>query len=287
MIVSGLLERIPWWFKIGSKIALSRLPVPYAWWNAVGLFRHGPMLDCAYARQVFDTHFNIARSSLPRSFVALELGPGDSLATAVFARAAGAAHTVLVDQGPFALWDPAKYRRFANVGTGAPAVRYESLREFLAAQNATYLTGGLGSLRTLSDGAVDWSFSNAVLEHVALDEFDQTIAELYRIQKPGAVSSHQIDYRDHVGQSLHSLRFSRARWESRLFRSSGFYTNRLRLSQVRRAFTNAGFSVISCTEDRWEALPLRRAVLHADFRSFSDEDLSVRGSLIVLQKPAR
>ena len=34
---------MPWWAKIGAKVVLSRVPVPYGVWRRLGIFRHGDM----------------------------------------------------------------------------------------------------------------------------------------------------------------------------------------------------------------------------------------------------
>jgi methyltransferase family protein len=242
---------------------LSRVPVPRDWWNAIGVFRHGEMRDPAYTRRVFNAHFAVAEPRLPSAFTVLELGPGDSLGTAPLAISAGASHVYFVDRGPFA---------------AAPEM-------VLSRYPVTYLTDGIRSLRGLADGCSDWLFSHAVLEHVGLDEFGATVRELFRIQSAGSTSSHQIDFQDHLGHSLHSLRFPRRVWESALFRESGFYTNRLRPSQMRRHFVDAGFRIASWQDECWPAVPLARARLDAEFASLSDRDLTVRSSFVVLAKP--
>ncbi len=34
-------KAVPWWAKIGSKLVLARLPIPYALWRGIGIFRYG------------------------------------------------------------------------------------------------------------------------------------------------------------------------------------------------------------------------------------------------------
>jgi hypothetical protein len=109
--------------------------------------------------------------------------------------------------------------------------------------------------------------------------------ELYRIQRPGGVSSHQIDLRDHLGGALNSLRISHQRWESPLFMQSGFYTNRLRCSEIRSICTDAGWEILECTERRWPNLVTPRSALHGDFQHFADEDLLVSGVRLVIRRP--
>ena len=274
--VAGLRERVPWWIKLTSKLVLSRLPISYGSWRALGIFRHGSMLSSEYARDVFQEHLDRARSHLPASFRVLELGPGDSLATAVLAAAEGAGETFLVDTGNFAERDVDAYQPLLETVQGLFTVDPADLRDvdaLMRACRAHYLTDGLHSLRAMGDDSIHLAFSQAVLEHTLLDEFEETVRELHRVQAPGGIGSHQIDLRDHLGNSLHSLRFSQEIWESPAFRSSGFYTNRLRASQILDTFRRAGYEIVSSEAARWPALPLPRRALHPSFRGLADEDL--------------
>ena len=239
------------------------------------------MQDAAYALDVFVRHFSRAQPMLAPGFVALELGPGDSLASALVARAHGARATFLVDAGPFASSaEIGPYNDLCRVlerrGKAVPGAPFASVPHMLESVGATYVTEGLASLQSIPDSHVDFVFSQAVLEHVALDEFDATIAELYRLQRQGGVSSHRVDLQDHLAHSLNSLRFSRGVWESSLFSASGFYTNRLRAIHIAQAFTRAGYEVLSRDDDCWEALPLPVRHLHRDFAALPRTELLVR-----------
>jgi hypothetical protein len=143
-------ERVPWWAKLGAKVVLSRLPFSYRRWRSVGNFRHGRMLDPAYAREVFERHFRHVRGSVRPGFALLELGPG----------------------------------------------------------------------------------------------------------------------------------------EASLFARSGFYTNRLRASEIAEIFSAAGFRIRNVLADRWPPPPLPRARLHPEFARFDDDELRVHGIDLVAEKPA-
>ena len=47
---------IPWWLKIFAKMILSRVPIGYAFWQNLGLFRHGYMDEASYVLNVFNEH---------------------------------------------------------------------------------------------------------------------------------------------------------------------------------------------------------------------------------------
>lgn len=284
----GISKHIPWWGKIIAKIALSKAPVPYDVWRQVGVFRHGKMINATYSRDIFKSHMaSIAAHADANPNSLLELGPGDSVSTAIWACAHSIKQTTLVDAGKFATSEVASYRsalRLAGLEKHQ-AASATTVEEMLRGLGATYLCAGLAALRTLPGESVDAIFSNAVLEHVRRSEFFETLRELYRIQRPGGVSSHQVDLRDHLGGALNSLRISHERWESPLFSQSGFYTNRLRCSEIRAMCADAGWEILECTERRWEALVTPRSALHADFQHLPDDDLLVSDVRLVIRRP--
>ena len=287
-----IARHIPWWGKIAAKIALSRLPLGRRLLQRLPVFRHGAMDDPAYAIANFRRHHERARRlGLAADFVCLELGPGDSLASAPIARAFGGQGCWLVDSGNFARTDMAVYQALTDSLRNAdlPTVDTDGCRdigEFMAACRARYLTRGLESLRTIPDGAVDFIWSQAVLEHVRLEEFAATMAELRRVMSANGVCSHRVDLRDHLAQSLNNLRFADKVWESDLIANSGFYTNRIRFCEMIRHFERAGFAVDVVGIDRWDAVPTPRASMAERFRRFDDDELSISGFDVVLTPAA-
>lgn len=280
--------RLPWWLKLGAKLVLSRLPLGYAAWQRLGLFRHGCMDSSRYAIQVFEAHTERAgvKSAL-RGKMILELGPGDSLSSAIIA-AAHDAHTILVDSGSFVRADIEPYveleRELARNGLRPPDL-YSCLtiEDILDRCNARYMTRGLESLRQIETQAVDLIFSQAVLEHVRLSEFNETMHELRRVLRPDGVCSHRVDLRDHLGGGLNNLRFRESLWESGFFSRSGFYTNRIRYSRMLEFFRSAGFAVEVVGLERWNPLPIRRDRLAREFRALSDEELSISAFDVILR----
>ncbi len=274
-------QRVPWWAKVGVKVAVGRLPVGYPFWRSLSLFRFGGMDRPDWAFSTFDRHFRAADFAGKRGgFVTLEVGPGDSLFTALIARAHGGSKTYLVDVGRFARLDFAPYRAmiddlrargFDVGGLGA----LDSVGAILDACDAHYETQGLESLRQLPDASVDFLFSNAVLQHVGRDEFLPTLRELRRVLKPDAIGSHSIGVWDLFGDALNHLRFSDRVWESRWVRESGLYTNRYRFSELIGFFRQAGFDVEVTEVKRWKTLPTPRDRLAPEFQKFDDDDLRV------------
>ena len=272
---------VPWWGKIAAKVVLSRLRVNYGRWRQWGLFVHGQMDRPAYAHGVVMSHLaRVGWTSLDGKVV-LELGPGDSLATAVIARALGASRTYLVDAGPFATFDPAAYTALQQYletqGLRPPDVgRCSSRDEMLALCGAEYFTDGLEGLRRVPAQSVDRVFSQAVLEHVRRAEFDDTQREVARVLKTDGIASHQVDLKDHLGGALNSLRISESTWEADWMVASGFYTNRLRFSEVLDSMRRAGLAPETTDVQRFAALPTPRPRLAPHFRAMTDDELLVK-----------
>ena len=277
------MNYVPWWGKLGLKLALSRAPISYDLWKRVGIFRHGDMTDPERAISAFSAHFNRARAAvtLPEPFTMLELGAGDSVLSAGVARAFGAGHSFLVDVGAFADRDPALFYALADVLQSFDGARElglpddSDLEAILKALNATYLTNGVASLARVPDGSVDLIWSSVVLEHVLRDEFDALAVECARILAPGGVMSHAVDLRDHLGGGLNNLRFSPERWESAAWRNAGFYTNRMSQTEVVAAFERQGFKTVHLESRRWPKPPIARRKMHPYFGDRRLDDMNV------------
>lgn len=273
---------MPWYVKIVAKVLLSRLPLGYHFWKRLNLFVHGAMNKPDYAYDVFRQHFQ--RSNFVRKsdkFVSLELGPGDSLLSAIIATAHGSGKCYLVDAGAFATEEIAPYREMADFlrsrNLPAPAIDTDcELAGALASCNAVYLTQGLSSLRKIPTGSVDFIWSQAVFEHIRRHEFLETMRELRRILRSDGVCSHRVDLKDHLGGELNNMRFPTSLWESNWVAKSGFYTNRFRYSEMINFFKQAGFDVQTVSVNRWTASPTPRRLMSIEFQGLSEEDLLVK-----------
>jgi hypothetical protein len=279
---------IPWWARIGAKVILSRLPTGYGVWRRLNLFTHGAMHRADYALNVFQQHFAHAGIPVGNAFVALELGPGDSLSSAIIAAAHGATHTYLVDAGPFATPDLAIYRDVARIlrqqDLSPPALDgVHDIDALLRICRASYGTRGLQSLRNISSASVDFIWSHAVLEHVRRAEFVEFVRETRRIVHPNGICSHQIDLQDHLGGALNNLRIPSRWWETEWMASSGFYTNRLRISEIIKMFESAGFAVADLATICWDAMPTPRVALAREFQRMEIAELLVKTFKIVLR----
>lgn len=284
-----MIKGIPWWGKLGAKLFLARLPIRYQRWAALGLFKHGGMIDPGYALGAFRSHFD--RVEFPakgRGFTSLELGCGDSLLSAPIAHIFGAGRCYLVDAGDFASRDMSPFGDLLELlafegREVTPLAGARDWNEVLSRCNASYLVNGLEGLRSIPSASVDFVWSHAVLEHVRLGEFSETQKELRRVLREGGCCSHTVDLTDHFNGQLNNLRFPEARWEGRLFASSGFYTNRIRFREMMEIFRSSGFEVKQISVRAWEKLPIDRKRLDAKFSALPEEDLLTHGFDVVLR----
>jgi len=267
---------IPWWLKILFKLMLSKLPFGYSIWKRIGLFKHGSMDRPDYAFSVFITRTNIPGfvTTLSGKTI-LELGPGDSIASAIIAASYGA-NAILVDVGLFARFDLDFAISLTNFlrekGFSPPELGHcTSNEDILRVCNAKYLTSGLDDLIKLPSNSIDIIFSQAVLEHIRRHQFVEIVRQLRRILKNGGVCSHQVDLRDHLGGSLNNLRFGDKIWESDWFSSAGFYTNRIRLCEMLSIFTDAGFTAETSNVVRWVVSPIDPKSISSDINISSDD----------------
>ena len=98
---------------------------------------------------------------------------------------------------------------------------------------------------------------------------------MYRVLKPNGVISHNINYKDHLGESLNNLRFSEQIWESNIFAYSGFYTNRVPAIEMHKFFKKAGFNLVYENFGKWEKLPIKKNNLNKIFNKYTDEELAI------------
>jgi SAM-dependent methyltransferase len=279
----GNHSRVPWQLKIAAKVVLARVPISPKLLSRAGIFQVGGMRKPEYAVGVFRRHFDkavFARKDQP--FVTLELGPGFSVFSAVIGRALGASATYAVDASPIATTDVQLYHDLAiymreNNLNPPPIENCTSVDEVLQKCDATYLSQGLQSLKTIPTASVDFTFSHSVLQHVRRKDFVPLLAELRRIQRPDGVSSHMISISDILGGNLNDLRFSEKTWESDLMANSGFYTNRIRYNEYLNYFREAGFVPQVYRTAQFDTLPTPRNKMAPEFAKLPESELQISG----------
>jgi len=291
---------LPWWLLVAIKVILARLPISYSFWKRLHLFEHGDMNQPERALEIFLTHaatggvLSVGTKApylnvKSNDFSVLEFGPGDSLFTAMIAKSLGATEVWLIDAGDYVAHETAAYATlgklllsygFECVDTTVP----RSIEEVLRINNGRYLSNGVASISLVPDRSIDFCFSNAVLEHIPKKDFAKLADELHRVIKVDGVCVHRVDLKDHIGGALNNLRFSDDVWEGHLFRNSGFYTNRIRFSEMLNIFEHAGFDCQVTRKVTWDKLPTSRSVMARKFSELPKDELRVSGFDLVLRR---
>ncbi|MDA2921967.1 methyltransferase domain-containing protein [Patescibacteria group bacterium AH-259-L07] len=286
--MNKLKTLLPWQIKMFIKICFSQLGMT-DFLLKTRVFRHGEMDNLNYAFNVFEKHFLRAKKYLPKEqgFTVLEIGPGDSLFSAIIAQAYGASFTYLVDVENFAKEEMSEFGKMIDFlkqkGLRVPKIPAGTQTKDLSTiYHYRYLTNGLNSLRTIPSNSIDFIFSTATLEHIHKNEFLKTMRELKRILKTNGICSHEVDLKDHLGSSLNNLRFSEKLWERDLIYNSSFYTNRIRFSDMLNVFKKAGFKYQILKIKKFDRMPLARNKLSFQFRSLPEEDLLTSGLEVLL-----
>jgi SAM-dependent methyltransferase len=100
----------------------------------------------------------------------------------------------------------------------------------------------------LADRSIDMVVSTNTLEHIPPEDISAIMRECRRLCRPQAILSMKIDYSDHWSHTdrsisaWHFLRFDDNAW--RRWNPPMHYQNRLRHSDYRRLFEDAGFDVL-------------------------------------------
>lgn len=285
----SIKEMMPWWLKVGSKIFIYRLPITDQFWKSIGFFQYDQMEIPKYAYQVFQGHFKSISLAMQLSpgFTSLELGPGNSLFSALICRSLGGDQTYLIDAENLIIEDPKIYQEMASylAQQNLPVPKIEnaqSVKEVMEISGGIYLTSGLKSLQQVDERSIDFLWSHAVLEHIRRSEFLEIMQETRRVISDDGICSHSVDLKDHLNASLNNLRFKENFWESSFVNNSGIYTNRIRCCEMLDIFKEAGFAIKDIQLGKWAKLPIPRSALNQEFQKFSDEELCISEFTVVL-----
>ncbi|MCI5211409.1 MAG: methyltransferase domain-containing protein [Candidatus Electrothrix sp. ATG2] len=193
----------------------------------------------------------------------------------------------MVDSGCFASMKKSYYESLVKLiqdrGMLCEFNKVSLVSDLIEHCGGVYYTDGLKSLKTIPDQSVDFIWSQAVLEHIRLYEFDETMHELRRVVRADGICSHRVDLKDHLGGSANNLRFGRHIWESDWIASSGFYTNRLRFMEMMAKFKGAGFDIHVINKVKWQDVPISKKKLALEFREMTNANLLISGFDVILK----
>ncbi|MFC1491702.1 class I SAM-dependent methyltransferase [Nitrospinota bacterium] len=142
----------------------------------------------------------------------------------------------------------------------------------------------------LQDSSVDLLSTTNTLQHIPESVLKKIMDECFRLCHGKSVVSMNIDYSDHYSHTdnrispYNFLKFSDGAWK--IFNPKNHFQNRLRHSDYRKIFLDAGFRIVS--EEKY--IPsdglnmLQKILVNKKFRTFSQEELSITRGQFVLMK---
>jgi SAM-dependent methyltransferase len=143
-----------------------------------------------------------------------------------------------------------------------------------------------GQLLPYKDNAFDLIWSHTVYEHLRYPEV--TVAETWRVLKPGGTAVHWIDLRDHFVLKtedtgvFNMLRYSQKLWEKMTWNRST-YVNRFRFSQWLDLHKKYGFTIVHTEKEISNAVKSAQNSI-TYLRDYTQEDAITAQMLLVIKK---
>lgn len=211
----------------------------------------------------------------------MEIGSGRYARFGVHLLAAGAADVTLIDLYATPLDDPA-HRSTLEKDCTSIGFRFSDIQDKLEVIRGDVIDLQLCRLM----GQKDLVISEAMLEHVK--DPHQVLARCLEWLKPGGVTCHIIDLRDHYFRyPFEMLTFSDHTWETWLNPKGGFHLNRWRVPDYLCAmnevgFVNVGYEFLVRDPDGLEKVLPR---LDRKFSDIAKDVLSVQVMILYGEKP--
>jgi len=145
----------------------------------------------------------------------------------------------------------------------------------------------VGDARNLEDEdqSYDLIHSNNVFEHVYPEALEDILKEFKRVLKKPGMMSHFIDMSDHFahldsGITIYNfLRYSRDQW--RRIDNSVQPQNRWRLKDYEALYTKLGLEISEKEVREGDLLALQSIQVHADYKTYPEQDLAVSHAHLV------
>jgi len=304
-----------WLLKTALQRAISGLPHP-EWWNGIlqryvtGGLRLQPHGEFQRKLQACRRHFDYYRafSRQPHDeFTVVEVGTGWFPIIPIGLYLCGASEIWTFDIVRLLRKDTLcklieYFCLFAQTGELSrilPAVRSSSLSKLLELAPLATKVSPVEFLERLSihalvqdvrrsglaDGSADMVFSHGVLEHFPPPMLAEALGELRRVCSEDSVTSHFIGMADQFASfdksitAFNNLRYSARAW--RWLNNSLIPQNRLRISDYRRAFGEAGLDIVAEEDLNGPESDLASIRLAAEFEHYDRQDLLTLFSWLV------
>jgi SAM-dependent methyltransferase len=213
----------------------------------------------------------------------LEVGSGRYSRMAVQLLAAGAEHVTLIDL--YAVdSEERKHRSLLLNDCSQLGLNYQDVKKRISIFSGDFLDSPIPKV----GGQVDAVISCAVLEHVVRP--DQVLKKCFDWLKPGGLTYHVIDLRDHncsFQYPFEMLTFSERTWRIFFDLPGGFHLNRWRVPDYLEAMQESRFVNIKYVPSQTDYAGLNKILprLNAQFARLPVEILSIVGIYLYGEKP--
>lgn len=161
--------------------------------------------------------------------------------------------------------------------------------DFCAWADIKYVAPISRDYREIESASCDVVYTTAVFEHIYVEDVIETLRQIRRILKPGGLTTHVIDLKDHFAYFQpglpynHFLKFDDTQWMSWAGNPMSF-TNRLLASDWEKLFRDSELEIVQFEEIVERDLPrIDNKLLSPQFRSRSERDLTI-GELHVIAR---
>lgn len=235
----GLKNVLKFYFLLFLKLIIYKVPLKYSIRKHI-FGKHGGMDNELYTNKIYNQHVTNNQTYLKKSKALLELGPGDSCMTAIFALKDDFEKVVLIDKDiSSAIKSLDKIARSFNLNYKLITDQYlEGLisYEFQLFSNNCAISliiiefDFFNQLIFKEQISFDIIFSNAVLQHLSSLQIKNFLKFSTQYANKDCLMSHQIRFTDHITgtkQKFEHRKIPKKIWESKFFKSYPFWTNRL------------------------------------------------------------
>jgi SAM-dependent methyltransferase len=298
----GRKSALPWWVGVPREATLNLLASPHRLRRMLRRIRRPrATYDLAQGTKRALDYWTKREALFGKQFfqdkAILEIGSGPTFGLALCALAAGARRVANVEiNGDRVVYDRRLYeailaalaeRGYPHVARARQALRWAEDRATPDGDTLVTRYGTNARGLEFPSETFDFVFSIAALEHVHRPDLGSVLAEVHRVLRPGGLTSHRVDTRDHYQRHTENpLQFLRyPEWLYMLMYSNReSFSNRYRLSDFIRLFSAAGFHDVRVREvarydddATWQSFSPH---VHRSFAGYSPEDLRVVSFLI-------